>query len=75
MHRSEKRATECRSKKTCQTCKGKHHSSRRKQWCTMMLDNEGSVVYLVVVVKVNNITCRALLGTGAGISYTSSAFS
>ena len=41
----------------------------------MMLDTEGSVIYLAAVVKVNNITCRALLGTGAGISYTSSAFS
>lgn len=41
----------------------------------MMLDTEGLVIYLVVVVKVNNITCRALLGTGTGTSYTSSAFS
>ena len=34
---------------------------------------EGSVIYPVVVVKVNSITCRALLDTGAGSSYASSA--
>ena len=39
----------------------------------MMVATEGSVIYPVVVVKVNNILCRALLDTSAGSSYTSSA--
>ena len=39
----------------------------------MTVATEGSVMYPVVVVKVNNITCRPLLDTGAGSSYTSSA--
>ena len=39
----------------------------------MMAATEGSVIYPVVVVKVNNIPCRALLDTGAGSSYASSA--
>ena len=38
-----------------------------------MVATEGSVIYPVVVVKVNNILCRALLDTSAGSSYTSSA--
>ena len=67
------RATESRSKKTWQICKGKHHSSYCKQSNTMMAATEGSVIYPVVVVKVNNITCRTLLDTGAGSSYGSSA--
>ena len=37
-----------------------------------MVATEGSVIYVVVVVEVNNVLCRALLGTGAGISYASS---
>ena len=39
----------------------------------MMAATEGSVIYPVVVVKVNNILCRALLDTGVGSSYASSA--
>lgn len=34
----------------------------------------GKVIYPVVVVEVNGIKCRALLDTGAGSSYASSAF-
>ena len=67
------RVAECRSKRTCQTCKGKHHWSLCRQLSTMMVATEGSVIYYVVVVKVNNITCRALLDTGPGSSYASSA--
>ena len=40
----------------------------------MMLATEGSVKYPAVVDKVNNITCRSLLDTGAGSSYASSPF-
>ena len=39
----------------------------------MMVVTEGSVIYPAVVVKVNKITCRALLDTGARRSYGSSA--
>ena len=38
-----------------------------------MVATDGSVIYLVVVVKVNNITCRVFLDTGPGNSYASSA--
>ena len=65
------RAGECCSKRTC---KGKHYSSLCKQSNTMMVATERSVICPVVVVKVNNITCRALLDTGAGSSYASSSF-
>ena len=37
-----------------------------------MVATEGSVIYLIVVVKVSNITCRASLDTGAGSSNASS---
>ena len=39
----------------------------------MMAATEESVIYPVVVVKVNNILCTALLDTGAGSSYAPSA--
>ena len=37
----------------------------------MVATGEGPVVYPVVVVEVEGITCRALLDTGAGSSYAS----
>ena len=67
------RAADCRSKRACQTCKNKHHSSICSQLKPMMVATEGSVIYPVVVVKVNNMFCRAFLDTGAGNSYASSA--
>ena len=39
----------------------------------MMVARERSVIYLVVVFNINNITYKVLLGTGAGSSYASSA--
>ena len=39
----------------------------------MMVASEESVLYPLLVAKVNNITRRALLDTGAGSSYASSA--
>ena len=39
-----------------------------------MVFTESLVIYLAVVVKANNITCRSSLDTGAGSSYTSSAY-
>ena len=67
------KAADCRSKQTCQTCENKHHSSIGSQLTPMMVAIEGSVIYLAVVVKVNNIFCRALLDAGTGSSYASSA--
>ena len=67
------RAAECRSKRICQTCKGKCHSSLCKQLSTMMVATEGSVIYPVAFVKVDSITCRALLDTGAGSTYACAA--
>ena len=67
------RAADCRSKRTCQMCDSKHHTSICTKSNAMMVATEGSVIYPVVVVNVNNVTCRALLDTGAGSSYASSA--
>ena len=39
----------------------------------MLATGGGQVVYLVVVVDVDGIRCRALLDTGAGSSYASAA--
>ena len=55
------RAADCCSKRTCQTCKNKHYSSICSKLNPMMVATEGSVIYPAVVVKVNNILCRALL--------------
>ena len=67
------RAAGCPSKRTCQTCTGKHQSLLCQQSCTMMVATGGSVTYLVVVAKVSNISCKALLGTEGGSSYVSLA--
>ena len=40
-----------------------------------MAATEGSVIYFAVAVKVNNVLFRALLDTGTGSSYASSALS
>ena len=67
-------AAKCRSKRTCQICKGKHHPTLCKESSTMMVVTVGLVVYPLVVVKVNNIICIALLDTGNGHSYAFSGF-
>lgn len=38
-----------------------------------MLVTENLVIHANVVLKVNNVTCRALLDTGTGSSYASAA--
>ena len=73
-NRVKHRAAECRIKRTCQAYKRKHQLSLWKQSSTMMVSTEGSVIYPIVVFKVNNITCRGLSDTGAGSSYASSPF-
>ena len=67
------RAAGCPSKRTCQTCKGNHHSLLCKQSSTVMVPTDGSVIYLVVVAKVSNISCKLLLVTETGSSYASLA--
>ena len=66
------RAADCRSKRTCQICKNKYHSSIFSQSNPMMAATEGSLIYSVVVVKVKNIHCGVLLDTNVGSSYASS---
>ena len=82
------RAIDCRSKRTCQHCKEKHHTSicndrnKEKEQETsnkssgeqpLFLANDFQVVYLVVMVNIDGIKRRALLDTGAGSSYISSS--
>ena len=78
------RASECKSRTACQKCNRRHHTSI----CDNRINNESDnssvlltassagnsiVTYPVVIVKVNDVKCRALLDTGAGNSYASSA--
>ena len=67
------RANDCHSTISCLRCKGRHHTSICDQSTEQMLlaTGEQSVIYPVVVVKVDGIKCRALLDTGAGSSYIS----
>ena len=71
---SKHRASECKSKTGCQTCGAKHHSSLCEKADTLLVASSSeSVIYLVVVVCVKGVCCRALLDTAAGSSYISSA--
>ena len=70
---SEHRASECQSKRSCQICQRKHHTPICDKNGQMIMATEGLVIHPVVVVKVNNIMCQALLDTGAGSSYASAA--
>lgn len=72
------RAAECFSKKTCLHCHKRHHSSicdreqtdsGKQTLMTASENNEG--IMPVLTVKVDGITCRALIDTGAGSSYAS----
>ena len=67
------RAADCRCKFSCQKCDGKHHSliCDKNPNQLMVATGEGPVVYPIVVVEVEGITCRVLLDTGAGSSYAS----
>eukprot|EP00794_Sanderia_malayensis_P000965 gene965-biopygen216 len=76
------RALECQVKSGCRNCHSRHHTSicdnRSNENKTshptqvMLATGTQGIIYPVVVVKVNGITCRALLDTGAGSSYISS---
>ena len=78
---SKHQARNCRSKVAFQNCKGKHHTSI----CTAPVntnpgpepllsaqESSDSVIYPMVIVRVNGVACRALLDTCAGSSYVSS---
>jgi hypothetical protein len=79
------KAADCRSRQVCQHCKRRHHSSicdkktsdqgngTKDREQILAAKGENQVIYPVVVVKVDGITCRALLDTGAGSSYASGA--
>ena len=69
------RANDCRSKLSCRICQKKHHTSicdRRENNQLLTATESRQVIHPVVVVKVQGITCRALLDTGASNSYMSS---
>ena len=66
------RAFECRSTKTCLTCKEKQHTSICEKGSNMLhTTNTSLVTYPVLVIDVEGVKCRALIDTGAGSSYAS----
>ncbi|XP_028415664.1 uncharacterized protein LOC114539027 [Dendronephthya gigantea] len=82
------RASDCRSRFACTKCKRRHHTSicdapgdtkppaapsNDTLLNTATCASNRSVVYPVVVVNINGVKCRALIDTGAGSSYASSA--
>ena len=67
------RAEDCKSRSLCQICQRKHHTSICNQLMTATSLQRSSVMYPVVVVEVMGVKCRALLDTGAGSSYASTA--
>ena len=76
---SNHRAAECHVKSGCRNCHSRHHTSicdkkssdsKTSQSSQVMLATGAQgIIYPVVVVEVNGITCRVLLDTGAGSSY------
>lgn len=76
-------ANNCSSRASCVHCKQKHHSSicDRQVRASQPKNNAGvaltatqdgeKVCHPIVLVKVNGVTCRALLDTGATVSYAS----
>ena len=66
----------CRSQQSCQICRKRHHTSICEREATEQMKvatGGGKVIYPVVVVEANGIKCCALLDTGAGSSYASTA--
>ena len=71
---SQHKANQCTSKKSCQRCNRRHHTSictKGNDAQPFMLVRETTVVYPVVVVKIKGVMCRALLDSAAGSSYVS----
>ena len=69
------RAADCPSKSKCLNCEKRHHTSicdqneEPKKLLSASVTGEG--LFPVVLVKVNGITVRALIDSGAGSSYAS----
>ena len=70
------RAADCPSKSKCFNCEKRHHTSicdqneeKPKKLLSASVSGEG--LFPIVVVKVNEITVRALIDSGAGSSYAS----
>ena len=71
---SQHRAADCHSKKKCQHCDAKHHTSicdKKAIISNSYSTSENNVIHPTVLVLVNGIKCRTLLDTGAGSSYAS----
>ena len=75
-------AAQCPSKGSCFRCKRRHHTSicdnpgeeaEAPPQQPFMLVKEETVIYPVIVVKINGVTCRAMLDTAAGSSYVSAS--
>ena len=69
----QQRKSDCRSKRTCLTCNEGHHSSIGSKPIvpTISSTGQGDVTHPVVVLLVDVVKCRPLLGTGARSSYRS----
>ena len=67
-------AASCISKISCQNCKRRHHTSvcnqPKKEKKLINATKNGEGAFPVVTVKVNGVTCRALVDSGAGSSYS-----
>ena len=66
-------ALACKSKRTCQMYQRQHHTSIYDKSGNMVLATESLLIHPVVVLKVNSVTCCALLDTGARSYYASAA--
>ena len=67
-------AASCTSKIACQNCERRHHTSvcnQPKERNNLMTAKNGEGTFPIVTVKVNGVTCRALVDSGAGSSYVS----
>ena len=61
---------------SCQNCDRHHHTSicekkEETQQVVLTAAKKGEGIFPIVTVKVNGITCRALIDSGAGSSYAS----
>ena len=68
------RTSDCRSNKTCNSCKGKHHTSiceKKKKTNIFLTTNDDHVTYPLFIIDIGRIKCLALIDTGAGASYAS----
>ena len=77
------RAADCASKSACGHCGKRHHTSicdqktgsendKQALGSKLLTDSDGGEgIFPVVVDKVNGLTCRGLIGSGAGSSYAS----